>query len=179
MPTRPAVSHNRLNWIRSHAGLSFLLLSAAWVLYLYWRALWNPFSSYDDLTMIVNNPDLASWHGISHYLHTNVSFVGSRGSGESYYRPLFWLSLALDSKLWGSHPFGFHLSSLLLHWINGFLLFSLLRKVRVPLEIAGCTALVWLALPINSEVVGSDRSPCLLSGSILRAGECLVSGAFP
>jgi protein O-mannosyl-transferase len=168
--TRSAVSHDRLNWIRSHVQLSFLLLSAAWVLYLYWRALWNPFSSYDDLSMIVNNPDLASWHGISHYLHTNVSFVGDlRGSGESYYRPLFWISLALDSKLWGSRPFGFHLSSLLLHWINGFLLFSLLRKVRVPLEVAGCTVLVWLALPINSEVVGwiAARAYCLAAFFVL------------
>jgi protein O-mannosyl-transferase len=168
--TRSTVSPNRLNWIRSHVQLSFLLLSAAWVLYLYWRALWNPFSSYDDLTMIVNNPGLASWHGVSHYLHTNVSFVGDfRGSGESYYRPLFWISLALDSKLWGSHPFGFHLTSLLLHWINGFLLFSLLRKVRVPLEVAGCTALLWLALPINSEVVGwiAARAYCLAAFFLL------------
>ncbi len=167
---RHAVLQNGLNWIRSHERLSFLFLSATWVLYLYWRALWNPFSSYDDLSMIVNNPGLASWHGISHYLHTNVSFVGDlRGSGESYYRPLFWISLALDSKLWGFHPFGFHLSSLLLHWINGFLLFSLLRKVRVPLEVAGCTALLWLALPINSEVVSwiAARAYCLAAFFVL------------
>ena len=167
---RHAVSQNGLSWIRSHERLSFLVLSATWVFYLYWRALWNPFSSYDDLTMIVNNPGLASWHGISHYLHTNVSFVGDLlGSGESYYRPLFWISLALDSKLWGSHPFGFHLSSLLLHWINGFLLFSLLRKVRVPLEVAGCTALLWLALPINSEVVSwiAARAYCLAAFFVL------------
>jgi protein O-mannosyl-transferase len=167
---RHAVSQNGLNWIRSHERLSFLFLSATWVLFLYWRALWNPFSSYDDLTMIVNNPGLASWHGISHYLHTNVSFVGDlRGSGESYYRPLFWISLALDSKLWGSHPFGFHLSTLLLHWINGFLFFTLLRKVRVPLEVAGCTALLWLALPINSEVVSwiAARAYCLAAFFVL------------
>jgi protein O-mannosyl-transferase len=167
---RHAVSPKRLSWIRSHERLTFLILSALWVLALYWKALLNPFSSYDDLTMIVNNPGLASWHGISHYLRTNVSFIGDlRGSGESYYRPLFWISVALDLKLWGSHPFGFHLTNLLLHWINGFLLFSLLRKVRVPLEVAGCTAFVWLALPINSEVVAwiAARAYCLAAFFVL------------
>jgi protein O-mannosyl-transferase len=153
-----------MGWIRSHAGLAFLVLSAAWVLFLYWRGLFNPFSSYDDMTMIVNNPGLASWHGIGYYLHTNVSFTGDlRGSGESYYRPLFWVSLGLDSMLWGSHPAGFHLTNLLLHWMNGFLLFSLLRRLRVSLQVAGCTALIWLALPINSEAVAwiAARAYCL------------------
>ncbi len=167
---RRAVSQNRMGWIGSHEGVSFLALSAAWALLLYWKALLNPFSSYDDLTMIVNNPGLASWHGISYYLHTNVSFIGDlRGSGESYYRPLFWISLALDRKLWGSHPFGFHLTNLALHWINGFLLFSLLRRLRISFEIAGCTALVWLALPINSEAVAwiAARAYCLAAFFVL------------
>jgi protein O-mannosyl-transferase len=165
------------SWIRSHERVSFLVLSAAWVLLLYWKALWNPFSSYDDLTMIVNNPGLGTWRGVYHYLHSNVSFVGDlRGSGESYYRPLFWISLALDSKLWGSNPFGFHLTGLLLHWINGFLLFFLLRRVRVPLEVAGGTAFVWLALPINSEVVAwiAARAYCLAAFFILLSALAAV-----
>ncbi len=167
---RRPVSQNLADWIRSHAGLSFLVLSATWALFLYWKGLFNPFSSYDDLTVIVNNPGLASWHGIIYYLRTNVSFVGDlRGSGESYYRPLFWISLAFDSMLWGAHPAGFHLTNLLLHWINGFLLFSLLRKLRISPVIAGCTACVWLALPINSEAVAwiSARSYCLAAFFIL------------
>jgi protein O-mannosyl-transferase len=151
---RRPVSEHLTGWVRSHVGLGFLVVSAAWVLFLYWRGLFNPFSSYDDQTVIVNNPGLGSWHGINYYLHTNVSFIGDlRGSGESYYRPLNWISLAFDRMLWGNHPTGFHLTNLLLHWINGFLLFSLLRKLRVPLAVAGCTAFVWLALPINSEAV--------------------------
>src|ERR1700734_1969914 len=112
-------------WIRSHPVPTFLIFSAIWVLLLYWRALFNPFAPYDDLTNIVSNPRLASWHGILYYLRTNVSFVNDlRGSGESYYRPLYWVSLALDRMLWGSHPAGFHVTNLLLHWMNGFLLFS-------------------------------------------------------
>jgi protein O-mannosyl-transferase len=140
--------------ISSNPALVFFGISAVWVLTLYWRAIFNPFSSYDDMTNVVSNSGLSSWQGIIYYLRTNVSFVGDlRGSGESYYRPLYWISLALDRKVWGLSPIAFHLTNVVLHWLNGFLLFTLLRRIRVPLEIAASTSLVWLALPINSEVV--------------------------
>jgi protein O-mannosyl-transferase len=141
-------------WIGSNPALVFLVVSAVWALTLYWKAIFNPFSSYDDTANIVTNYRLSSWHGIIYYLRTNVSFVGDlRGSGESYYRPLYWISLALDRKLWGVSAAAFHLTNVFLHWLNGFLLFTLLRRVRVPLKVAACTVLLWLVLPINSEVV--------------------------
>jgi hypothetical protein len=69
--------------IRSRSMLIFFVCSAIWVLLLYWRALFNPFASYDDLTNVVNNPRLSSWHSVVYYLRTNVSFVDDlRGSGE-------------------------------------------------------------------------------------------------
>jgi tetratricopeptide (TPR) repeat protein len=141
-------------WIRSNPARLFLVVSAVWTLILYWKAIFNPFSSYDDTANIVTNSRLTSWAGIIYYLRTNVSFVGDlRGSGESYYRPLYWISLALDRKLWGVSAVAFHLTNVILHWLNGFLLFTLLRRVRVPLRVAACTVLLWLVLPINSEVV--------------------------
>ncbi|HEX3941288.1 MAG TPA: tetratricopeptide repeat protein [Acidobacteriaceae bacterium] len=164
-------------WLASHAFLSFALLSAAWVLLLYWRALLNPFSSYDDTTIIVNNPGLASWHGLAYYLRTNVSFVNDlKGSGESYYRPLFWISIACDRKLWGLRPFGFHLTNLLLHWINGLLFFSLLRRLSVPLAITGGAAAIWLAMPINSEAVAwiAARAYGLAAFFLLASAFCAL-----
>ena len=69
--------------IRSRPMLIFFVCSAFWVLLLYWRALFNPFASYDDLTNVVNNPRLSSWPSVVYYLRTNVSFVDDlRGSGE-------------------------------------------------------------------------------------------------
>ncbi len=152
--SRNSKDHGKKSWIRSHAVPSFLIFSGVWVLLLYWRALFNPFSTYDDLTNIVSNSRITSWHGLVYYLRTSVSFVDDlRGSGESYYRPLYWASLALDDKLWGTNPFSFHLTNVALYWLDGCLLFTLLRKLRVPIVVAACTALVWQALPINSELV--------------------------
>jgi tetratricopeptide (TPR) repeat protein len=144
----------RGTWIRSNQVLVFSVLSAIWILLVYWRAIFNPFSSYDDLRNIVNNIGLSSWSGITYYLQTKVSFVGDlRGSGQSYYRPLFWISFALDRKLGGLSPLAFHLTNVVLHWLNGFLLFAVLKRARVSHEVAACTVIVWLALPINSEAV--------------------------
>ena len=173
---RRTAPRKRGAWIRSNPELIFAFWSVLWTLVVYWRAIFNPFSAYDDLKNVVNNAELSSWSGIIYYLHTSVTFVGDlRGSGQSYFRPLFWMSLALDRSLWGLSPFAFHLTNLALHWLNGFLLFTLLKKLRVSRAIAGCTALVWLALPINSEVVAwiSARA-YLLAALFILAGAVLA-----
>jgi Flp pilus assembly protein TadD len=143
-----------LQWCATHENLAFLILSTLWVFALYGRALTAPFI-YDDLDQIVNNPGLASWHATAiRFLHAPVSFTNElRGIGGSSYRPLYWITLALDHSLWGLNPACFHLTNLLLHLANGFLGFLLLRKLRLSLAISAVTALLWLSLPINSEVV--------------------------
>src|SRR5262249_18681682 len=73
--------------------------------------------------------------------------------GGSFYRPLLWLSLALDRRIWGPHPIAFHSVNLVLHWANGVLLFTLLRRARVTTAVCAVAAFIWLSLPINSEVV--------------------------
>ena len=53
----------------------------------------------------------------------------------------------------GANPVPFHLTSVVLHWLDGCLLFTLLRKVRFSIAVAAGTVLMWKALPINSEIV--------------------------
>jgi len=159
-------------WIARRPLLSFCLVSAAWVGVLYSGVLSAPFV-YDDLDQIVNNPALNSWHMVyTRFLLAPVTFTsGFLGSGGTTYRPIFWVSLALDQHLWGAEAGGFHATSLLLHWINGVLLFGLLRRLRLSATVAGLTALVWLGLPIHSEAVAwvSARA-YLLSTAFLLAG---------
>src|ERR1700744_754008 len=160
----------RTEWFRLHERLAFLILSGGGAVFLYWQALFNPFSSYDDYPQIVNNSALVAWQGIAHYLWTNVGFTDDFGATPgSFYRPLYWVSLALDRRLWGLHPFGFHLTNLFLHWINSVLLFTVLRRLRVPRKVAVATPLLWMALPINSEVVAwiASRAYCLAGFFIL------------
>ena len=144
-----------LRWCSAHDRLCFSVGAALWVLALYWRALGAPFV-YDDLDQIVNNPALGSWHAtVARFLLSPVAFTtGFLANGGSTYRPVYWLSLALDTRLWGQgNPVGFHLTNLLLHWLNGTFFYLLLRRLRAPGLTAAAAALVWLGLPINTEAV--------------------------
>ncbi len=125
-----------------------------WVLALYWKALSAPFV-YDDVDQIVNNPALTSLRLTFHrFWLAPVSFNSEiGGAGSATYRPLYWMSLALDRWIWGLHASGFHLTNLVLHWLNGVLAFLLLRRLRVAPWAAAIAALLWLGLPINTEAV--------------------------
>ena len=46
-----------------------------------------------------------------------------------YFRPIIYISYALDYQLWGRTPFGFHLSLWIAHILNTLLVFSLAREL--------------------------------------------------
>jgi protein O-mannosyl-transferase len=121
---------------------------------LYWRVFGAPFV-YDDLDQIVNNPYLGSFHATfkTYFLSPAGFTTHFTGVGGSNFRPLFWLSLSVDRHVWGLNPSGFHFTNVILHWLNGFLLFVVLRRFGVAAVIAATTSFIWLAMPINSEVV--------------------------
>ncbi len=158
-PTRPRDLH------LTRPNLAFAVLSAVWILLLYAPALWSPFV-YDDLDGIVHNANLATAAGVFHrFVLAPVSFTSEfRATSGATWRPLFWSSLALDRRLFGLDPSGFHATNLVLHWLNGLLLFGLLRRTMrdangnpaaslQTLALPTLTALLWLTLPTNSEAV--------------------------
>lgn len=174
--TEPRLPSGWLRWLVEHEYLSFAMVSAVWVLALYHAALRAPFV-YDDVKQILENPWLGSLHSAVHFLRSSVNFTDDfLHSGQTSYRPVFWMSLVLDRAVWGlDHPGGFHLTNLLLHWADGLLGFLLLRRLGLTSLAAATTALLWLGLPINSEVVAwvSGRSYSLMFGFMLLA---LLSG---
>jgi hypothetical protein len=141
------------NLMQRHPRLTFLLISALWVGLLYGGGICGPFI-YDDVGQVEGNPVLSSWTKTLHCFTTGVPFARDlrEGSG-SFYRPLFWLSLAMDRFIWGLNPCGFHLTNVTLHWTNGFLVFLLLRRMQVSTQCAAAVSLLWLSLPVNSEAV--------------------------
>src|ERR1700730_8439409 len=182
-------------WCRCRPIASYILTSILWTSGLYAHAITSGFASYDDAPQIVQNPSLTSLTGSLKYFQSPVSFASDlRGSGGSFYRPLFWLSLAIDERLWGLNPVAFHLTNVLLHWLSGLFLFLLLRRLSMSSLSAALTSLLWICLPINSEAVAwiSGRPYCLsacflLLGTLLAerylsrpavkyfAGYCLVA----
>jgi hypothetical protein len=91
--------------------------------------------------------------------------LGVWSGGPGFLRPLVSVSLYLDDLLWSGNPLGFHLTAVLLHGLNAFLVFRLAGVLRVgtapdrsdrfPPAIA---ALLFLVLSSHSEPV------CWISG---------------
>jgi protein O-mannosyl-transferase len=161
--------------LQEHPKRNFLLFSGILVLFIYWRAFTSPFV-YDDLDQILNNPNLASWSlFVQRFLLQPVTLTTSLlGYAGSTYRPVFWTSLFIDRGMWGLNPAGFHATNVILHLVNGNLVFALLRRLKMPVLSAAAVALLWLSLPINTEVVAwiSARSYALCTMFIMI---CLLS----
>ncbi len=79
-------------------------------------ALFNGFVNWDDMQNIVRNEAYRGFSpGHLKWMFTNFML--------GHYQPVSWLTFALDFKMWGAQPFGYHLTNLLLHAANAVLFF--------------------------------------------------------
>jgi protein O-mannosyl-transferase len=73
----------------------------------------------------------------------------------NYYRPLQTLSFALNYRIWGLQPFGYHLTNILFHSIVAFLVFCLLARLFSDPPLALLSALLFCVHPLHTESVSS------------------------
>ncbi|MBI3649881.1 MAG: tetratricopeptide repeat protein [Acidobacteria bacterium] len=133
-------------------GLLLLLVAAC-----YANALFGDFV-FDDKNIILENPLLRSIHNIPRMLVES-------------YRPLRNLSHILELWLWGEHPFGFHLTNLILHAINTLLVMLLIRRFTGDLRVATLAAMIFAVYPLQPDAVTyiSGRRDLLFSLFYLAA----------
>ena len=100
-----------------------------------------------------------------------LDILGTNWLGLDIYRPLTLLSLALDFRLFAEEPFGYHLTNLLLHLANGTLFYVLARRLLNHASAALWAACLYVAHPIQTEVVAwiSARGDLLATSLLLSA----------
>src|SRR6059036_1939464 len=120
-------------------------------------ALQNQFVNFDDDKNFLDNPH---YRGLA-WTHLRWMWTTHQG----HYIPLTWMTLGLDYLLWGMNPFGYHLTSLLLHAANAVAFFFVVRRILKralpgPSErghalavSAGFAALVFAIHPLRVESV--------------------------
>lgn len=154
------------------------LVLLLWTAILYSSALSNPFV-YDDQSQIVRNPNLNSPRAVLVYVRKPDAFDQAFGPQPgSFYRPLFWFSLMIDNQISGRNPEVFHATNILVHAVNGILIFLIFRRwFTTPLPLIA--SLVWLSLPINTEVVAwiSGRALSLATFFVLLDLLCALKYA--
>jgi Flp pilus assembly protein TadD len=79
------------------------------------------------------------------------------------WHPLTWLSLMLDTQLFGKGAWGYHLTNLLLHLANTLLLFGLLRRLTGATLRSALVAALFAVHPLHVESVAwvSERKDVL------------------
>lgn len=120
---------------------------------------------WDDHPVIVNNTQI-------HRLLPLQRFFS--GEGPIKQRPLMSLSLALDYRLWGPNPLGFHLTNLLLHALACLGVFSLALRLLPTVRAAFWAGLLFAVHPVHTEAVAVllGRSDLLASGACLWGFLC-------
>ena len=118
----------------------------------------NGFVNWDDVGNLIQNTHYRGfdWDKVR-WMFSNVSL--------GLYRPVTWMTLALDYLLWEMNPTGYHLTSLLFHCANALLFyFVALRLLRLSLSdpsisaatlrlAAGFAALFFSLHPLRVEAV--------------------------
>jgi tetratricopeptide (TPR) repeat protein len=107
---------------RWFAALACLALAAV-TLAVFWGARQGQFVNYDDPAYITSNQEIQ--HGLT---ARSVRWAFQTGAASNWH-PLTWLSHLADVELYGMEPAGHHLTSVVLHAINGALLFLILRNM--------------------------------------------------
>ena len=101
---------------------------------------------WDDNRYVTENPYLRSldlpnlWAMFTRFYFAN-------------YAPVVLLSFALDYRVWGLQPFGYHLTSLLLHGLNVALAYAVARRLLGSRTGALVAALVFAVHPLQVEAV--------------------------
>lgn len=126
----------------------------------YANTLGNDFA-YDDIPLIVNNPAVRQFDWRAIWLRGYWSHVTGGGGN---YRPLTITTFALDYRLWGLRPFGYHLTNILLHAANVAWLFVLLRRYRLRGLTAGLAAVLFAVHPVHTEAVANITGRAELLG---------------
>jgi tetratricopeptide (TPR) repeat protein len=107
--------------LRRLVPISLAAAAAAMAILVYLNALYNPFV-YDDHRTILENLSIRNLGNFRALLLHDV------------FRPVVNISYALDYSIWGLTPFGFHVTSVLIHAVNVVLLFVLMRTLMADVS---------------------------------------------
>jgi hypothetical protein len=139
-------------------------------LFVYWPAKYYAFVNYDDFDYSAANQHVQqglTWPGISWAFTTFYS---------CNWHPLTWLSLMLDVSILGFSPGSHHIINIVLHLLNTFLLFLILRMITRAFWLSAAIAALFSLHPLHVESVAwiSERKDVLCTFFWMITTYCYV-----
>ncbi len=117
------------------------------------------FVNYDDDLLVYENPVV-----MRGFTAQGVYWAFTTSVAHMWY-PLTWISYMADSQIFGTKPWGYHLTNVLLHAATSVILFVALRRMTGNLWASALVAALFAIHPLRAEAVawvGERKSP--LSG---------------
>jgi Tfp pilus assembly protein PilF len=142
--TRPTWS-DRLRASRRPLVLASLLVGAT--LLVYAQTWWFGYVLIDDPIEVSGNPRVQAGPTLQNFVWCFTSFF------DGNWIPLTWLSLMLDTKLFGFRAGGYHFTNVLFHAANTVLLFVFLARATGSELRSACVAALFALHPLHVESV--------------------------
>ncbi len=138
--------------------LNAVVFFAIVVLILYMNTLNSPFL-FDDIHTIVNNPYITSLKNVPGYFVTNPEVAASKIEHTSW-RPLWYLSFALNYHYAGLNPSAYHATNIFIHFMVVSLVYLIVLRLsrgrsKKPWLAALLAALFFAAHPLQTETVSN------------------------
>jgi len=105
---------------------------------------------YDDYVFISDNETIRTLGPLQKFL---LSPAYAEYVASIVYRPLTLFSFALNYAVGGLRPTGYHVVNLLLHTLNAFLVFFMLRRLGFRIEPSLSGSLIFAIHPVHTEAV--------------------------
>ncbi|MCX5886505.1 MAG: tetratricopeptide repeat protein, partial [Proteobacteria bacterium] len=100
---------------------------------------------FDDIPLISEDQTITSLK--------NIPYLLGITTGNISYRPLRFISYAIDYYFWGLNPVGYHLSNILLHIASSFLVFGVVFRLSGGYWCAFFSALFFSINPVQTDSV--------------------------
>ncbi len=120
--------------------LCLVLLGSA----VYLNSLHNQFV-FDDLPLIRDNPSIRNLARLPAYLFAGID--------NAPYRPLRWISYAIDYRFSGLNPVAYHISNIILHCITVIVIYLTIAALTGSGRAAFCAACLFAVHPVHTDSV--------------------------
>jgi len=137
------------NYLLKKNSFVFILLFSLGFL-TYSNSIKNEFV-YDDLHVIVRNPLIKQIKYWPRIFKTDV--FPELSNNIRYYRPLPVLTHALEYKIWKLNPRPYHINNIILHCLNGCIVFYLIRMLFNDSKLGLLTSVIFIIHPIQTACV--------------------------
>ena len=156
------ITVRNISQIRRNNTLPLALLTII-ILTVYFNALSNSFV-WEDEYLVVKNIFIRNVQHIK-VIFTNNLFYFYKNRPTDYYRPIQTLSYLFDYHFWKLNPFGYHLSSIIIHILNSILVYFLVKILFKDQKHSLLTSLFFAICPLHVSVVAyiSGRADLLVT----------------